>query len=52
MDWTYAKLGVVYSFSPELRDQGRYGFILPSNQITPSGIETSAAIIAAVNAMR
>ena len=28
----------------ELRDTGRYGFILPADQIVPSGEETWAAV--------
>ena len=34
--------GIVYSFTPELRDTGRYGFVLPANQILPTSIETYA----------
>jgi len=51
MDWTYATLGVIYSYSPELRDKGARGFILPANQIRPSGKLTSVAILSAVNAL-
>ncbi|KAK3740591.1 hypothetical protein QZH41_001064 [Actinostola sp. cb2023] len=39
-DYTYGQLGVKYSFALELRDTGRYGFLLPPNQIIPTGIET------------
>jgi len=39
-DWTYAALGVVYSYTVELRDTGRYGFLLPATQIIPTGEET------------
>ena len=31
---------VKYSFSAELRDKGTYGFVLPTSQIYPTGIET------------
>lgn len=51
MDWTYGALGVKYSYALELRDKGRYGFILPASQIAPSGEETSDAFIAAFEAM-
>jgi len=51
IDWTYAVLGVKYSYALELRDTGRYGFLLPANQIKPSGEETSDAFIAAILAM-
>jgi len=44
MDWVTAKLGVTYSYGLELRDRGRYGFMLPANQIIPTGVETFAAI--------
>lgn len=43
-DWAYGFLGVKYAFALELRDQGRYGFALPANQIMPTGFETFAAI--------
>lgn len=52
IDWTYAVLGVKYSYALELRDKGRYGFLLPANQIKPSGEETSDAFIAACLAMK
>jgi hypothetical protein len=35
---------VKYSFSAELRDTGNSGFILPADQIYPSGIETWAGM--------
>ncbi|XP_072048178.1 carboxypeptidase B-like [Amphiura filiformis] len=44
VDWGYATLGAKYSYVVELRDTGRYGFLLPANQIEPSGIETYAAV--------
>lgn len=52
MDWVTATLGVTYSYGLELRDRGRYGFMLPANQIIPTGIETFAAIKAMVAEMR
>lgn len=45
-DYTYGVCGVKYSYGVELRDTGKYGFLLPPNQIIPSGEETYAAIIA------
>ncbi|KAF4506597.1 hypothetical protein G6O67_006665 [Ophiocordyceps sinensis] len=33
-----------YSFTSELRDTGRYGFILPADQIVPSGDEAFAGV--------
>ncbi|CAG7854673.1 Probable metallocarboxypeptidase A Short=MCPA; AltName: Full=Carboxypeptidase M14A; Flags: Precursor [Serendipita indica DSM 11827] len=43
-DYAYVVTGVKYSFSAELRDTGRYGFVLPANQIYPTGIETWAGV--------
>ncbi|CAH3112222.1 unnamed protein product [Pocillopora meandrina] len=51
-DWTYGKLGVTYSFSVELRDTGRHGFLLPANQIIPTGEETFEGLKALVREMR
>lgn len=45
-DWTYGKINVKYSYGVELRDQGKYGFLLPDDQILPSGKETLAALVA------
>ncbi|XP_070578063.1 carboxypeptidase B-like [Ptychodera flava] len=47
-DWTYAESGanIVYSYAVELRDTGRFGFLLPPDQIVPSGQETFAAVVA------
>ncbi|KAL9607664.1 MAG: hypothetical protein Q9167_007444 [Letrouitia subvulpina] len=33
-----------YSFTSELRDTGNYGFVLPANQILPSGVEAFAGL--------
>jgi hypothetical protein len=33
-----------YTFTVELRDTGRYGFVLPPDQILPSGQESYAGI--------
>lgn len=46
LDWTYDKGNVKYSYAVELRDTGRYGFMLPADQIVPSGKETLAAVVA------
>jgi murein tripeptide amidase MpaA len=43
-DWTYGVCGTLYSYGVELRDTGDYGFLLPPNQIVPSGQETYAAL--------
>jgi len=38
----FASRGVRFVYTPELRDNG-YGFLLPPEQIYPSGTETWAA---------
>jgi len=38
-DWYKGVLGTRYSFTTELRDTGSHGFILPKDQIIPSGEE-------------
>jgi carboxypeptidase A1 len=45
-DWTYEVLGVKYSYGLELRDTGRHGFLLPADQIIPTGEETVAGFMA------
>ncbi|XP_026349081.1 carboxypeptidase B2 [Ursus americanus] len=42
-DWIY-DLGIKYSFTIELRDKGRYGFLLPERYIQPTCREALAAI--------
>ncbi|KAF3855259.1 hypothetical protein F7725_023314 [Dissostichus mawsoni] len=44
IDWTYNQ-GIKYSLTFELRDTGRYGFILPANQIIPTATETWLALM-------
>ncbi|MED6248727.1 carbamoyl-phosphate synthase (glutamine-hydrolyzing) cpa2 [Ataeniobius toweri] len=43
IDWSYDE-GIKYSFAFELRDTGRYGFILPADQIIPTASETWLAL--------
>lgn len=38
-DWAYGVAGIPYVYTIELRDTGRYGFILPKEYITPTGEE-------------
>jgi hypothetical protein len=45
-DYTYGVCGIKYSYSVELRDTGRYGFLLPADQIVPTGEEIYAAVMA------
>ena len=44
VDWTQDVAGADYSFTFELRDTGSYGFVLPANQIVPSGNEMWPAV--------
>ncbi|XP_040270258.1 carboxypeptidase A1-like, partial [Bufo bufo] len=43
-DWAYNN-GIKYSYTFELRDTGRYGFILPADQIIPTAEETWLALM-------
>jgi len=45
-DYVYGVCGVKYSYGAELRDTGEYGFLLPPDQIIPTGEEILAAVIA------
>jgi len=42
-DWYKGVLGSRFAFTTELRDTGNYGFVLPKEQIIPSGEEMWAA---------
>jgi len=42
LDWTLGELGIPYSYAMELRDTGAYGFLLPPEQIIPTGEEAWA----------
>uniref|UniRef100_A0A1A7ZIR4 Carboxypeptidase A1 n=1 Tax=Nothobranchius furzeri TaxID=105023 RepID=A0A1A7ZIR4_NOTFU len=44
IDWTYNQ-GIKYSYTFELRDTGRYGFLLPASQIIPTAEETWLALM-------
>ncbi|XP_063242988.1 carboxypeptidase B-like [Bacillus rossius redtenbacheri] len=43
-DWAKGVAKVKYAYTIELRDKGRYGFILPANYIIPTAKEGLAAI--------
>ncbi|XP_040297414.1 carboxypeptidase O-like [Bufo bufo] len=47
-DWA-TDLGIPFSYTFELRDNGTYGFILPEHQIQPTCEEATAGIMAIVN---
>lgn len=44
VDYAYDVSKIKYSFTTELRDTGRAGFVLPANQIAPSGVEAWAGV--------
>lgn len=50
-DWALGVAGVKYSYTMELRDTGDNGFVLPPDQIVPSGEETILAIIDMCNSI-
>ncbi|XP_015174391.1 PREDICTED: zinc carboxypeptidase-like [Polistes dominula] len=45
MDWVRATIGPRITYTYELRDKGRYAFLLPSDQIIPTGEETMDSLI-------
>lgn len=48
LDWIYNKLGIKDAYLVELRDKGKYGFILPLDQVWPTATETWNGFKAAV----
>ncbi|KAG0003907.1 Carboxypeptidase A4 [Entomortierella chlamydospora] len=52
LDWTYAVGDVKYSYAVELRDTGLHGFLLPEEEILPSGEETFAGFLHLANFIR
>lgn len=51
-DWAYGVAGIPYVYTVELRDKGRYGFLLPRSQIIPTGEETWDAVKALAEEIR
>ncbi|XP_066599613.1 uncharacterized protein [Prorops nasuta] len=52
MDWVKGELKKPIAYSYELRDRGEYGFLLPSNQIIPTGEETLDSLVAMFKAAK
>ncbi|NXS62672.1 CBPA2 Carboxypeptidase, partial [Brachypteracias leptosomus] len=51
IDWSYDQ-GIKYSFAFELRDTGRYGFLLPAKQIIPTAEETWKGLVTIMEHVR
>lgn len=49
-DWAKS-LGIKYSYTVELRDTGRHGFILPADQIQKAALEATEMVLAVARAV-
>lgn len=44
-DWAYGELKIKYTYTIELRDDGKYGFVLPESEIKPTTEEIYNAML-------
>ncbi|XP_043514780.1 carboxypeptidase B-like isoform X1 [Frieseomelitta varia] len=51
-DWAKAILKIKYAYTIELRDTGKYGFVLPARYITPTAKEALAAVMVVTEACK
>lgn len=49
-DWAKGTMKIKYAYTIELRDNGRYGFVLPASYIQPTAKEALAAVRAIAEA--
>ncbi|GLG98820.1 Zinc carboxypeptidase A 1 [Gryllus bimaculatus] len=49
MDWVRGTFDTPYTYTYELRDTGRYGFLLPATQIIPTGEETLDSVVVIID---
>lgn len=45
VDWSKHNFGTRITYTYELRDKGKFGFLLPPEQIIPTGLETLDSFI-------
>lgn len=50
-DWAYGELGVPFSYTIELPDQGTYGFLLPASRISSTVTETAAGVYCMISSL-
>ena len=52
IDWSYGQHNIVYSYTPELRDTGFWGHLLPPEFIRPTAEENLAGLLTMAREMR